>query len=59
MKVAEVKSIAAGRGVKAGKMNKGELIRAIQQTEGNEACFDSGKARDCDQAECLWRDDCK
>lgn len=59
MKVAQVKVIAADKGVKAGKMNKGELIRAIQQEEGNEACFDSGMARDCGQAECLWRDDCK
>jgi hypothetical protein len=58
MKVAEVKEIAAQRGIKAGKMNKRDLIRTVQVTEGNENCFDTGKSRECGQIECLWRDDC-
>ena len=58
MKVVEVRAIAAQRGIHAGKKNKGELIRTIQKTEGNDACFGTGKAHVCGQVECLWRDDC-
>ncbi len=58
MKVVEVRAIAAQRGIQAGKKNKGELIRTIQETEGNDACFDTGKADVCNQAKCLWREDC-
>lgn len=59
MKVAEVREIAAQRGMAAGRMKKVDLIRAIQKTEGNEACFETGKAGECGQAECLWRADCE
>ncbi|HEX8960866.1 MAG TPA: Rho termination factor N-terminal domain-containing protein [Geobacteraceae bacterium] len=58
MKLAEIRAIAAQRGVKAGRMNKGELIRAIQAAEGNNACFGSGAAETCGQTACLWRADC-
>jgi len=36
----------------------GDLIHAIQRTEGNFDCF--GKAVDgvCDQESCLWRETC-
>jgi predicted metal-binding transcription factor (methanogenesis marker protein 9) len=43
--------------LKSGKMNKADLIRAIQSKEGNPTCF--GTAMDfCDQTECCWRSDC-
>ena len=58
MKVDEVKEIAKQFGIKAGKMNKADLIKAIQNNEGNVPCFASGKAAECGQAECLWREDC-
>jgi len=58
MKVAEVRAIAAQRGIQAGKKKKGELIRTIQETEGNDACFETGKADVCNQTKCLWREDC-
>ena len=58
MKLTEVKEIAAQRGVKAGRAGKSELIRTMQRVEGNEACFDSGRAMQCDQTACLWRGDC-
>lgn len=58
MKVAEVRAIAARRGIAAGGMKKGALIRTMQQAEGNDACFDTGQARLCGQENCLWRDDC-
>jgi hypothetical protein len=59
MKVDQVRTIATQRGVKAGKMKKSELVRAIQKKEGNEECFDTGKSQECGQEECLWRDDCR
>ena len=59
MKVQEIKEIAARMGIKAGSMKKADLIRAIQQAEGNESCFETGKVDSCGQDRCLWREDCK
>ena len=48
MKRDEVKKKAKGPGIMTGLMKKGELIRQIQRTEGNFACF--GTAKDyCDR----------
>lgn len=58
MKLDEIKEIARQHDIKTAKMKKSELVRAIQQAEGNEPCFDSGKASQCGQEECLWREDC-
>lgn len=58
MKVDEVKEIAKLHHIKAGKMNKTDLIKAIQSAEGNDPCFASGKASRCGQDSCLWRQDC-
>jgi hypothetical protein len=58
MTLAEIKAVAAQRGVKPGKMTKAELIRAIQAAEGNPCCFASGRAAECGQDACLWRPDC-
>ena len=59
MKADEIKEIAKKRGVKTGKMKKSEIIRAIQESEGNPTCFDTGQASECSQMNCLWREDCK
>lgn len=58
MTLVELKEIAKQHNIKAGKMKKADLIRAIQCAEGNEQCFDTGKSAQCGQEECLWRDDC-
>lgn len=58
MNLKEIKEIAAERGVKAGKMKKSELVRAIQETEGNPACFDTGRSTTCAENACLWKQDC-
>ncbi|MBI5656033.1 MAG: SAP domain-containing protein [Geobacter sp.] len=58
MKIDEIKVLAKEKGVKAGKMKKAELILAIQREEGNEECYNSGKAAICGQEQCLWREDC-
>jgi len=58
MKLSEVKKIAALRGIQTEKMKKTEIIRTIQEAEGNRACFASGEATVCGQEDCLWRGDC-
>ena len=58
MKLEEIKEIAKQHNIKIGKLKKAELVQAIQLVEGNEVCFESGKADECGQAECLWRADC-
>jgi len=59
MKVQDIKDIAKQKGVKAGKMNKQDLIRATQIAEGNNACFATSSVKTCGQMNCLWRADCK
>ncbi len=58
MRVEEIREIARERGLKPGKMKKAELVRAMQDAEGNAACYETGKAGECGQEKCLWRDDC-
>ena len=58
MKLEEIKEIAKKHGIKAGKMKKADLVRAIQLAEGSDVCFETGQASECDQAGCLWRIDC-
>lgn len=58
MHMQSVRAIAQERGVKPGRLSKVELIRAIQRTEGNSACFATDADGSCPQTECLWREDC-
>lgn len=58
MKLDEIKEIAKQHNIKVGKMKKADLVRAIQQVEGNEVCFETGQADMCGQDACLWRKDC-
>ncbi len=58
MNMTEIKKVAVEQGVKPGKMKKTELVRAIQEAEGNPQCFLTGFANACGQADCLWRPDC-
>jgi hypothetical protein len=57
MREQDIKEIARKMGVKSGKMKKVELIRAIQKAEGNIPCF-ATRGHECDQINCLWREDC-
>jgi hypothetical protein len=58
MKQEEIKKIAMDMGIKAGRMKKAVLVRAIQHAERNLCCFETGQAETCGQADCLWRSDC-
>lgn len=35
-----------------------DLIRKVQQSEGNFDCYAKASEAVCDQSECLWRDGC-
>jgi hypothetical protein len=58
MKMNDIKEIARQRGINPAKLKKSELIRAIQQDEGNPVCFTTGYKAECGQLDCLWREDC-
>jgi hypothetical protein len=58
MNMNQVKEIAKDRGVKPGKMKKQDLIRTIQQVEGNPECFNTNFSQACGQDDCIWRPDC-
>lgn len=58
MKLDEIKEIAKRHAIKTGKMKKAELVRAIQQAEGNDVCYETGTVDHCGQDDCIWRGDC-
>lgn len=58
MKIQDIKAIARQSGIKAGNMKKIDLVRAIQKAEGNNECFATSYVHDCNQMNCLWREDC-
>lgn len=58
MKIQDIRGIAKEWGIKAGKLKKTDLVRAIQKAEGNNECFASSYVQACNQMNCLWREDC-
>lgn len=55
--VAKLKEMAKGLDIKgAYKMDRAELIHAIQVEEGHAACY--ARIPDCGQMDCLFRPDC-
>jgi hypothetical protein len=58
MKMDQVRSIAKSYSIKPDNLSKAELIRTIQTEEGNFDCFATASGGECDQVNCLWREDC-
>jgi hypothetical protein len=58
MKIANVRKIARQKGINSWRLNKVELIRTIQRAEGYDDCFATPYVRECNQVNCLWREDC-
>ena len=58
MKLEEVRTIAKSHRIKPDHLSKTELIKAIQTDEGNFDCFATAYDGECDQEDCLWREDC-
>ncbi len=59
MNMKDIKEIAAQKGLRAGRLKKEELVRAIQETENNVACYMTDQVDSCGQVACLWRTDCR
>ncbi len=58
MRLPEIEKKAKKIGVKdTWKYSKKELIRLVQQTEGNYPCFGTAVGS-CSQFACCWHDDC-
>jgi hypothetical protein len=59
MKVTEIRKRGQAQGVKGlAAMRKGDMVRAIQQAEGNRDCYGAVWRFDCQQVDCCWRADC-
>jgi hypothetical protein len=58
MHMNKIRAIAKKMSIDPGPMDKKELIRFIQEQEGNIPCFKTDQ-HSCDQDDCCWRDDCK
>ncbi|MCX7180523.1 MAG: SAP domain-containing protein [Proteobacteria bacterium] len=39
-------------------LSKTEVLRKLQLSEGNFDCYARASGGVCDQAECLWREEC-
>lgn len=58
MRLSEVEKKAKNLGIKdTWRLSKKDLIKTIQRTEGNTACFATARNY-CDQLICCWRSDC-
>jgi hypothetical protein len=58
MNMQDIRERAKGVGIKPSRMTKVELVKAIQLSEGNFSCFATAVDNECDQLNCIWRDDC-
>jgi hypothetical protein len=58
MNMQEVRELAKEFGIKTSRVNKVDLIKTIQVSEGNFSCFSSAVDGICDQRGCIWREDC-
>ena len=58
MKMDKIRILARDIGLKPSKLNKTTLVRNIQRKEGSFDCFATASNCECDQQNCLWREDC-
>lgn len=58
MNMLEIRSLAKNLGIKTSRLGKVQLVKTIQQAEGNFDCFSSAVDAICDRGDCLWRSDC-
>jgi hypothetical protein len=58
MELEVIHLIAVSHGIDPDALSKTELIKTIQNQEGNFDCFASAESGECDQGNCLWLEDC-
>ena len=54
----EIRELAKNYEIKTARMSKAKLIQTLQLAEGNFNCFASAVDNECDQLNCIWREDC-
>ncbi len=58
MKLKDIRSMARSMGIKnINRYRKENLIKVIQETEGNSPCFKG--IYGCGETRCLWRHECQ
>lgn len=58
MNMVNIRTIASSLGINPGSFSKISLIKIIQIVEGNFDCYSTAHHGECDQVNCLWRNDC-
>lgn len=58
MNMQQIREKAKDFNIKTSRMSKVSLVQAIQIAEGNFSCFASATEGECDQLDCIWREDC-
>jgi hypothetical protein len=58
MNMQEIRELAKDLGIKTSRLSKIKLIQSIQLTEGDFDCFSTAANSECDQLQCIWREDC-
>jgi hypothetical protein len=58
MKWEDIIAITQKYNIKVSSLNKATLIQSIQRAEGDVPCFAVGRASECGQLNCIWKEDC-
>jgi len=58
MRFQEIRRIAKDMGIGTYRMNKTDVIRAIQKEENNIECYGTERVEICQEEACLWKSDC-
>jgi hypothetical protein len=59
MKFQAIQKMGKEMGLPVYRRKKTDLIRDIQNAEGNMACFGTDRVAECGEDGCLWRQDCE
>ncbi len=54
----EIRKMAKNMNINTYRMNKTNMVQAIQQAEKNIECFGTQRVDYCGESKCLWRNDC-
>jgi len=53
-----IRKMAKQMSINTYRMNKKDIIQAIQRAEQNIDCYGTERVASCMEESCLWRDDC-
>nr|MBP7321867.1 SAP domain-containing protein [Deltaproteobacteria bacterium] len=58
MRFHDIKRMAKNIGINPYRMDKIEVIQAIQRAEHSPDCYGTERVKECEDADCIWRMDC-